>query len=277
MEEKAIPQGAKSLFDGKTLVGWHAVPRIPTPNVPGGREPDKTSEHYKTAASTSGKWEVVDGVISGGQGIRGYGGYLLTDGVYGDFDLWYDAKPDWPVDTGVYIRTTDIGTQGFQILLDHRKSGGIGGFYGNGIGGFHGVNFNVDAKLDAAGKPCGLVIENASTTIEPITDIKREILSYAMSGEEFLKIWKWNDWNTFRVHCEGEYPVLTSWINGVKAYELDTGAMQWPGYDKEAVRKLLGRKGHIAFEVHDNDPVLKDARWAPGNVCRWRNIYIKEL
>ena len=28
---------------------------------------------------------------------------------------------------------------GFQVLVDHRKSGLIGGYFGNGIGGFHAV------------------------------------------------------------------------------------------------------------------------------------------
>jgi hypothetical protein len=107
-------------------------------------------------------------------------------------------------------------------------------------------------------------------------DQKRALLSYAIKPEEFLEIWHWGDWNNFRVRCEGEYPVLTSWINGVKAYELDTGKINWPNYDKEAVRRLLGTSGHIALEVHDNDPKMGNARWAPGAVCRWRNISIKE-
>jgi hypothetical protein len=216
-------------------------------------------------------------MIVGGQETRGYGGYLITEESFGDFEIRYEARPDWPADTGLLVRTTDKGSQGFQILLDHRKSGAIGGFYGNGIGGFHAISFNVDVTYGEDGKPSGLCVEDPATTLEPVTEQKRALLSYAMEAEEFISIWRWNDWNNFTVRCTGEYPVLTSWINGVKAYELDTGKISWPGYDRDAVYKLLGRAGHIAIEVHDNDPGMGDARWAPGAVCRWRNICVREL
>jgi hypothetical protein len=265
------------LFDGKTLKGWHAIPRIPIAQYPGGPEPDHSGESYKKAASTSGHWEVAGGAIVGTQELRGFGGYLLSDGTYGDFELTYEAFPDWPADTGLLVRTTGLGSQGFQVLLDHRKSGAIGGFYGNGIGGFHAISFNVDVDTDSAGRPIALRRENPEDTREPVTDIKRSHLSYAITSEEFFRIWRWNGWNKFHLRCVGEYPVLTTWINGVKAYELDTGKIQFPTYDREAVRKLLGPKGHIALEVHDNDPGLGDERWGPGAACRWRNIEITEL
>ncbi|MDR1107079.1 MAG: DUF1080 domain-containing protein [Treponema sp.] len=267
----------RALFDGSTLKGWHTAPRLPTSRYPGGPEPDATTEQYRTAQSTGGAWSVIDGVITGAQGIRGYGGYLLTDEKFADFELSYDARPDWPVDTGVLVRTTARATQGFQILLDHRKSGAIGGFYGNGISGFHAISFNVDVLRDGGGKPQKLIVEKPETTLEPVSDAKRTLLGYAIEPEEFLRIWRWDGWNTFLVRCTGEYPVLTTWINGVKAYEMDSGKIDWPDYDKASVAALLGRAGHIALEVHDNDPGMGDGRWAPGAVCRWKNIYIREL
>jgi len=268
---------AQPLFDGKTLKGWHAVPRLPPPAWPGAPEPDKTTVRYRTSASTCGHWEVVDGAIVGTQEIRGFGGWLLTDETFADFELSYEARPDWVADTGVLVRTTAMGSQGFQILLDHRRSGNIGGFYGNGIGEFHAENFTIDATYDKNGKPLGLHFEKPEVRVKPITEEKLALLSYAIQPEEFLKIWRWGEWNRFTVRCIGEYPVLSSWINGVKMYEIDTGKMSYPNYDKEAVRKLLGRAGHIALEVHANDPLLGDERWAPGAASRWRNITLKRI
>ena len=66
----------------------------------------------------------------------------MSEETFEDFELIYEAKPDWPADTGVYIRADETGTCGYQILLDHRKSGSIGGFYGNAIGGFHAINWH---------------------------------------------------------------------------------------------------------------------------------------
>ena len=46
-----------------------------------------------------------------------------------------------------------------------------------------------------------------------------------------------------------------------------------------AVNQMMGRKGHISLEVHNNNfksGMGKD-RWWPGAVVRWRNIFIREL
>jgi hypothetical protein len=62
----------------------------------------------------------------------------------------------------------------------------------------------------------------------------------------------------------------------LKICELDTAQIDIPGYDAEAVFARIGRTGHIGFEVHDNGKMGYN-RWAPGAVCRWRNIHIKTL
>lgn len=267
------------IFDGKTLTGWHFVPRLPVPRAPGEPSPDTTTEKYQHAAQTCGKWTVEDGAITGRQDPpgSGYGGYLLSDGVYGDFELIFEARPDWPADTGILVRASSLGSQGFQILLDHRRSGNIGGIYGNGIGGFHGISFTLDAKYDEQGNPVGLRLEDPSTTIEPLTPDKPALLDYAAAGEQFLSIWKWKDWNEFKIRVEGASPRITVHINGMKISEMDTEDLKHPLYDAAKVRDLLGSKGHIAFEIHDNDPGMGEARWAPHAACRWRNIRIREL
>lgn len=258
--------GFVSLFDGETLTGWHAVPRL-HPLVP----------HDPRAETTSGRWEVSDGVIVGGQEVPGYGGYLVSDEKFGDFELLVDANPDWPADTGILVRATDLGSQGFQILVDHRKSGSIGGFFDNSTSGFHALTHTLDVRLDDAGRPVGLVEEDPTTTFEPITQHKRDLLSYGASAAQFLAAWNWNDWNTFRIRCEGRYPVLTVWINGVLMTEIDTAAVRHDGYDRDVTADLLGRAGRISFEVHDNDQLLGDARWGRGAVCRWRDIRVRPL
>ncbi|MFC4810985.1 3-keto-disaccharide hydrolase [Paenibacillus sp. GCM10023250] len=272
-------EGFRPLFDGHTLTGWHAVPRLPVPRYPGGPSPDIDGVAYGKAAATSGKWTVEDGAIAGRQDPPGcgYGGYLVSDGLYGDFELEVEARPDWPADTGILVRASALGSQGFQILLDHRRSGNIGGLYGNGIGGFHGIAFTLDAVYDELGRPAGLRLEDPAASIEPLTPDKPALLDYAASGEAFLSIWKWDDWNTFRIRVEGASPRITVHVNGLKIAEMDTAAVQHPSYDAAAVRGLLGAKGHIAFEIHDNDPGMGAARWAPNAACRWRGIRIREL
>ena len=156
--------GFRDLFDGTTLSGWHAVPRLPPAPYPGADEPSTVSERYRSAHENPARWYVSEGAIVGEQAPNGggFGGYLVTDEVFGDFELLIEARPDWPADTGIMVRSTGLGSQGFQILLDHRKSGGIGGFYGNGTGGFHALSYNVDVRHGPDGQPEALIEEDAS-------------------------------------------------------------------------------------------------------------------
>ncbi len=267
------------IFNGADLTGWRSIPRTPVPEYPGGPfHPDVDEAYTQRALANSAHWHVENGVLIGEQSPHGsgLGGYLLSEETFSDVELTFDVRPDWPVDTGVLVRSTALGSQGFQVLIDHRQSGGIGGFYGNGTGAFHAVAFAIDARRDGNGRPAGLVIDDPASSVEPVTPAKQALLSYAASPEEFFAAWRWDDWNSFKVTCIGRLPVLTSWINGVKICEVDTASIVWPTYDREAVATLLGPAGHVALEVHNNDPGLGEGRWAPGAVVRFRNIAVRE-
>ena len=92
-----------------------------------------------------------------------------------------------------------------------------------------------------------------------------------------MRAWKWDDWNEFRVSVRGELPLISTLINGTRIAEIDTSALPAAVFDPEGTRALLGRSGHIAFEVHDNDPNLGDERWGKTAACRWRNIRLRTL
>jgi Domain of Unknown Function (DUF1080) len=275
----ADAEGFRPIFDGKTLAGWRAVPRHNAPRAVGDPWPSRDTDEWRRADAHTGKWTVEESAIVGRQDPpgSGLGAYLVSDDTFGDFELAFEAKPDWPADTGIMVRATDIGSTGFQILLDHRRSGNIGGFYGNGIGRFHAIRFNVDAVYDANRNPVGLTIEDPATTLEPITPDKPALLARGASGEEFLAAWKWGEWNEFRITIAGARPRITTRINGVLIAELDAATMQHPHYDAAKVAALLGTRGHIAFEVHDNDPRMGEARWGRNAACRWRNVKVREL
>lgn len=267
------------LFDGETLQGWHAVPRAPVPRWPHDPMPLLDPPTTDRIRNHSGRWTVEDGAICGRQDPpgSGLGAYLVTDQTFGDFELLFEARPDWPADTGIMLRASMLGSQGYQVLLDHRRSGNIGGFYGNGIGGFHAINFTLDVKHDVAGRPIGLRLEDPVTTLEPISEEKKGLLSRAASGETFLSVWRWDDWNEFRITVSGALPTITTVINGTVVAELDSARLPAEVFDAEGTLALLGTRGHIAFEVHDNDPGMGDARWGPEATCRWRDIRLRPL
>ncbi|MGG5172358.1 3-keto-disaccharide hydrolase [Pseudarthrobacter sp. J1738] len=284
LENTAPNDGFVPLFNGTTLDGWRAVPRIYGTLYPGGpgvldifaangREVPVDPEKHPA------RWFVQDGVLVGEQDTpgSGYGGYLVTEQAYDDFELVLEMRPDWPADTGVMLRRRPESWEGFQVLVDHRPSGGIGGFFGNGLASFSAVPFAVDADTDADGRPTGLIADNPETSVEPVTEEKRSRLSYAADVDDFLKVWRWDDWNELRIRCVGALPVITTWVNGLKIGELNTATLDSPDYNPADVLEALGERGHIALEVHDNDSYFGEARWGRGAQCRWRNILIKEL
>lgn len=277
--------GFVPLFNGSDLTGWVATPRTYGRLWPDGPTilevyPDAFADDYEEQALRHpAAWTVEDGVIVGRADTpgSGYGGYLVSEGTYGDYELIVEAKPDWPADTGIMLRKNRTTFHGIQVLVDHRQSGTIGGFYGNGIGGFHAVSYATDARMDDTGNPTGLMCDDPATSIEPFTPGKRDLLTYGASVDEFLAAWRWDDWNEFRIRIVGAQPVVTCWINGVKTGEIDMATMVFPQYDADAVAELLGRRGHIAFEVHDDDVRNPGFRWGRDAACRWRNVRIKEL
>ena len=90
-----------------------------------------------------------------------------------------------------------------------------------------------------------------------------------------MKVWKWQDWNEFRVVCEGRYPKITTYINGVKIAAIDMETVDAAHFNREAADRL-GTRGHISMEVHDNDR-MGEARWGKNAATRFRNIRIREL
>lgn len=283
-EDAVVENQFRPLFDGQTLTGWRAIPRIYGRRQPGGpmveemwiaRGMPLPVEPEKHPA----RWFVEDGYIVGEQEFpgSGYGGYLISEETFGDFELVFEARPDWPADTGIMVRRLRDDWTGFQILLDHRESGGIGGFFGNGLASFMAAPFKIRALRDADGQPIGLQADTPEHSQEPLLPEQLERLSYAADVQDFLKAWQWGEWNEMRIRVVGAMPVITTWVNGVKIAELDTATMQAPDYDPAAILGLLGTRGHIALEVHDNDPIFKDSRWGLGAQCRWRNIRIREL
>jgi hypothetical protein len=249
--------GFRPLFDGVSLKGW--TRQIREPLRPG-----------------LGIWAVQNGMIVGGQDTPTIGSYLVTDETFSDFELTLEARPDWRADTGVLVRTNAQGNVGLQNCIDYRPHGALVGYYGNNLGGFHACDYCFTGVLNSDGQLERLVPEKPSEPLDATHNVR---LDYAIPAAGFLGIWKLHGWNHFRIRSVGAVPRLTTWINGVKVAELDTAKVKSPDWDPDSVERLVGRSGHISLEVHSNRPTdwLGKDRWAPGAVCRWRNISIKTL
>ncbi len=241
----ADDDGWISLFDGKTLNGWHKNPQ-------------------KIGHGTGGEWKVEDGVIVGQQDPpgSGNGGILLTDRKFRDFELMIDLKPDWGVDSGLFVRANDKG-QCFQMMVDYHEAGNVGHIYGEGTGGFNTRPFDIFGVYNDKKELTGL-------TTKPAKEVPENV--YTITGDAWMKAWKIRDWNTAKVRVQGNPPHITTWINGVKVNEFDGTKYSGPRYDKEKVAATLGSEGSIAVQVHGGT-----GAWPKGAKCRWKNVKIREL
>ena len=103
------PKQSVSIFDGKTLSGWHKPQGVP-------------------ADYRGGKWEVIDGTLVGDQDPPGMGGFLVTDKIYRDYVIEFDVNLDEPADSGVFLRMGEDG-KNHQLTLDNDQSKKFGDVY----------------------------------------------------------------------------------------------------------------------------------------------------
>jgi hypothetical protein len=241
---RAADEEFKSLFDGRTLKGWHKNPK-------------------KIGHGTGGRWYVKDGAIVGEQDPpgSGNGGILLTDHKFADFELLIDMKPDWGVCSGLFLRSNDRG-QCIQMMVDYHDNGNVGHIYGEGTGGFNTRKFDIFGVYNDQKKLTGLMTKPHNENVKHI---------YTISGKDWVKAWKLNDWNTAKVRVESNPAKITTWINGVKVYQFDGTTFEHPRYNKKRVTELLGPRGSIAVQVHGGKG------WPNGATCQWKNIKIRQL
>lgn len=119
----------KSLFDGKTLDGWHKLTGY---------------------SGDAGKWSVVDGVIVGESYPYGKDCLFVTDTTYGDFEYYAELKADIPFDSGMFLRVQP-DVLSYQVTLDNHPEGEVGAIYSPHGGGFL-LHNNEAKKLWKAGE-----------------------------------------------------------------------------------------------------------------------------
>ncbi|MEC7566602.1 MAG: DUF1080 domain-containing protein [Planctomycetota bacterium] len=243
----AIPRrGWIELFNGRNLDGWHLNPE-------------------KIGHGTGGQWTVEKGAIQGQQDPpgSGNGGILLTDRKFENFVLEIDMRPDWGVCSGLFLRSNDRG-QCFQMMVDYHDAGNVGQIYGEGTTGFNTRTFDINGEVNDDGDLQHLTTDKHQTA-------SAVGLVSTCSPAQWIKAWKVNQWNTARVIVEGDYPVITTYLNQQQICVFDGNNSNSDKYDKDRIHKMLGTSGSIAVQVHGG------TGWPAGACCRWKNIRIKPL
>jgi hypothetical protein len=214
----------ESLFDGQTLQGWHISAR---------------SGHSRASGNTSGgKWVVQEGAIVGSQDVPGNGGLLLTDEMFGDFEIELEMNNDFGPDSGLFLRSTEDG-KAYQAMIDYHGRGNLMGIYLEGLGGGGTSNFNFDGAPDRI---------KARTNAFPL----------AIQPADWPQHWRHGQWNRLRARIVGNPPTITTWIGDVKI-------MEWTD-----TQKRLPDRGRIGLQVHGGGDLTRQ-------FVRYRNLKVKRL
>jgi hypothetical protein len=224
--------GFVPIFDGQTLKGWHA---------------NSQTGHSKRSAHTSGgRWVVEDGVIVGSQDMPGNGGLLVTDKLYGDYEIVLEMNNDFGPDSGLFLRCTDNGSA-YQAMIDYYKGGNLMGLYGE-----------ADLKANPAVRNFSFL--DTPDKIKVITEVKGVPVPtpLPMTADEWSKFWQHGPWNQLRARIVRNPPHITTWIKDVKI-------MDWTETEKRHPDK-----GTIGLQMHGGGNFTKQ-------FVRYRNIEIKVL
>ncbi|MBI2807392.1 MAG: DUF1080 domain-containing protein [Planctomycetes bacterium] len=181
---KKNDDGYVSIFDGKTLRGWHISA--------------KTGHSRPSKNKTGGRWVVENGAIHGSQDIPGNGGIIITDRKYKNFEVVLEMNNDFTLDSGLFLRSTEEG-KCYQAMIDYHKNGNLMGIYGEGLPG---------------GQPH---VKNFAF-LDKVTDIKeiKAPFKLPIKPGDWPKFWKHGQWNEIKARIVGNPPRITTWIKGVK-------------------------------------------------------------
>ncbi|MCX8156593.1 MAG: DUF1080 domain-containing protein [Verrucomicrobiae bacterium] len=176
-------------------------------------------------------YEVKDGVIEGTTVAGTPNSFLCTEKEYGDFELELELKVDPRLNSGIQIRSqcfdkdTTVEWQGKTLKIPAKR--------------VHGYQVEVDPSARAWSG--GIYDEGRRGWLQDLKD-----------KPEARKAFKTNDWNHYRILCQGSS--IKTWINGVPAADLQDS---------------MTPKGFIALQVHGH----KES----GLKVMWRNIRLKEF
>ncbi len=240
-----------SLSNNKDISGWHL-------------------QKEKGQHGTGGKWGVTkDGIFFGEQSPpgSGNGGLLLTDEKFGEFEFEVSLRPDWGPCSGIFLRANERG-EGWQIYVDHHDHGNVG-------------HVRLETKPYSVpfrpfgfsrtdpGNPASLKMQTDSRT----ADWPEGVYENTCTAEEWLAVWKPDDWNRMKIRCTGKdkFPVIEIWINDLKVCRFNAATTTHPKFDKERAAKVLRQEGSIGLQVHGGKG------WPKGARVFWKDIRVRKI
>jgi hypothetical protein len=100
-------------------------------------------------------------------------------------------------------------------------------------------------------------------------------ISKSAAPENIEKVWKPNDWNSFRIKMVGEVPTISLWINGVFMWEV---TQPQNDFTAGATTGRIGLQSHWSALYQPIPGGFNMAgAWRPGGAHYFRNIAIRKI
>jgi hypothetical protein len=179
------------------------------------------------------KYRVEDGQIVGSSVPKTPNSFLCTKRDYANFILELEFKVDPTLNSGVQIRSQYF-EQPKTLEVDGKK-------ITIPAGRVHGYQVEIDPS-------------DRAWTGGIYDESRRGWLNNLEKNEPARKAFKQNEWNKFRIQCQGDS--IKTWLNEVPAADL---------------KDALTPSGFIALQVHSVGPKEEPLE------VRFRNVRIKEL
>ncbi len=94
------PEGFVPLFNGENFDGWHAMPHFDPRELAAMSEEDREAKKVEWMADAMQHWTIENGELVN----DGFGAYLTTDAMLGDYEMLIEYKTVPLADSGIYLR-----------------------------------------------------------------------------------------------------------------------------------------------------------------------------
>ncbi|MDQ2658583.1 MAG: DUF1080 domain-containing protein [Bacteroidota bacterium] len=108
-------------------------------------------------------------------------------------------------------------------------------------------------------------------------DLFGERMEISLPGKALAisKVWKPDDWNSFRIRMTGDIPRVTLWVNDVEMWDVQQTQND---FTAGAIEGMIGLQSHWSAQYLPTPGGFNmPGAWRPGAAHRFRNIRIKQL
>ena len=181
------------------------------------------------------------------------------------------TTPDFRVEAGVLLVTQRPYGQG-GVLLTDKKYKNFELYLEAKIDSF--TNGGIFIRSSESGIAYQIELDETSKGTGSLLGERMQVSKGAQCTDR-AKVWKANDWNSFRIRMTGDTPQVTLWINGVQMWDV---LQPKNDFIAGATQGMIGLQSHWTALF---SPTVAEwnglTLWAPGAAHRFRNIRIKEL